>query len=122
MSALTAADMLTPGQRQAKERRDREAFIKEKFKIDNNPNPQFFNGTITRGFVMRDGSVYIEFSQFHSKYQIIISELMISTYGYAKKVVELFSTGKQHLITVKGISGRVNDKGIRNVKQVSYIK
>ncbi|WP_445769408.1 hypothetical protein [Rheinheimera sp.] len=58
MGTLTAADLLTPGQRRAKEQRERDAFIRTKFQIDNNPNPQYFNGTISRGFKMRDGSVF----------------------------------------------------------------
>lgn len=122
MGTLTAADLLTPGQRRSKEQRERDAFIRTKFQIDNNPNPQYFNGTITRGFKMRDGSVYIEFNQYNNRYQIIISELMGNVHVFAKQILEQFNTGKRTLITVKGISGRANDKGIRNIKQVSFLK
>lgn len=121
MGTLTAADMLTPGQKRAKQQRERDAFIRTKFKIDNNLNPQYFNGTITRGFKMRDGSVYIEFNQYNNPYQIIIAELS-ATYGYAKQIVEQFEAGLKKLITVKGVSGRVSDKGIRNIKNISFIK
>ncbi|WP_240224600.1 hypothetical protein [Rheinheimera hassiensis] len=121
MGTFSVSGMLTPGQKRAKEQRERDAFIRTKFKIDNNPNPQYFNGSITRGFKMRDGSVYIEFSQYNSRFQIIISELS-DTYGYAKRILEQFEAGLRNNITVKGICGRVNDKGIRNIKQVSFLK
>ena len=71
---------------------------------------------------MRDGSVYIEFNQYNNRYQIIISELMGNVHVFAKQILEQFNTGKRTLITVKGISGRANDKGIRNIKQVSFLK
>lgn len=122
MGTFSVTGMLTPGQRRAKEQRERDAFIRTKFQIDNNPNPQYFNGTISRVFMMRDGSVYIEFDQYKSRYQIIITELMGCTHGFAKAILEQFKSGNRKLITVKGISGRVNDKGIRNIKRVSYLK
>jgi hypothetical protein len=122
MGTLTAADLLTPGQRRAKEQRERDALIRTKFNIDNNSNPQYFNGTINRGFKMRDGSIYIEFSQFHSRYQIIITELMGNVHVFAKQIIEQFNEGKRKLITVKGVSGRLNDKGVRNVTKVSFLK
>lgn len=122
MGTLTAADLLTPGQRRAKEQRERDAFIRTKFNIDNNPNPQYFNGTINRGFLMRDGSVYIEFNQFNTRYQIIITELMGNVHVFAKQIIEQFNEGKRKLITVKGVSGRLNDKGVRNVTKVSFLK
>ena len=121
MRTLTAANLLTPGQRRAKEQREQDAFIRAKFQIDNNPNPQYFNGTISRGFKMGDFSVYIEFNQYNNRYQTIIAELS-DTYGYAKRILEQFEAGMRKNITVKGICGRVNDKGIRNIKSVSFLK
>jgi hypothetical protein len=122
MGTLTAADLITPGQRRAREQREQEAFIRAKCQIDNNPNAQYFNGTITRGFMNRDGSVYIEFSQYNNRYQIIISEFMGGIYGFSKQILEQFSADTRKLITVKGVCGRANDKGIRNIKQVSFLK
>lgn len=121
MSRCMPTDSRTPAQIRASEQRERLAFVRAKFNVENNPNPQFFNGSIIRAFTMRDGSVYVEFNQLGTRYQMIISESMGNIYGYAKSILSQYE-GACYSISVKGVRGRVNEKGICNIRQVTFLK
>lgn len=122
MNKITAADMKTPGQIRSALQKERNAFIKGKFKFENNTEPQYYNGAISRAFTMQDGSVYVEFQQFGTHYQAIFNESMGAIHRLAKTKAAQFAAGAHHSISVKGVRGRVNEKGICNIKQVTFLK